>query len=314
MAAGRQGKFWEMHDLLFGHQSELGEEAILGYAKQLKLDVKKVKAVLKDEKLAKSIDDEMAAARKLGVRGTPAFFINGVFLSGAQPLERFKERIDEAMVEADAMVKKGTPKAKVYDVIMKNALAEVEKPAPAEPAVDEAPRKVEVGDAPSRGPTDAAVTLVVFSDFQCPFCSRLEASLAEVEKSYPGKLRIVWKNFPLSFHARAKPSAEAAMAAHEQGKFWAMQAKLFENQSALDEGDLERYAGEIGLDMKRFKEAMASHKFAAAIEADMKQGASLGVEGTPATFVNGRLVVGAQPPAEFKAQVDAELAKASKRK
>jgi protein-disulfide isomerase len=153
--------------------------------------------------------------------------------------------------------------------------------------------------------------LVVFSDFQCPFCSRLEASLAEVEKSYPGKLRIVWKNFPLSFHPHARSSAEAAMAAHEQGKFWVMQAKLFENQGALGEQDLERYAGEIGLDMTRFKEALASHKFAAAIEADMKQGTSLGVEGTPATFVNGHLIVGAQAPAAFKARVEAELAKAS---
>lgn len=313
MSAGRQGKFWEMHDMLLEQQAELGEEAIHGYAKSLGLDMRKFKAALKDGKVAKSIDDEMAAASRLGVRGTPAFFINGVFLSGAQPIEVFKERIDEAMVEASALVEKGTPKAKVYDAIMRSALAEVAKPTP---TADEtkASQPVEVGNAPSRGPTDAPVTLVVFSDFQCPFCSRLEASLVEVEKAYPGKLRLVWKNFPLSFHSRAKASAEAAMAAHEQGKFWAMQAKLFENQSALDDGDLETYAREIGLDMTRFKEAMSSHRFAAAVEADMKQGSSLGVEGTPVTFVNGHLIAGAQPPAAFKARVDDELAKASSKR
>jgi protein-disulfide isomerase len=310
VAAGRQGKFWEMHDVLLKQQADLSDEAIQGYAKELGLDLRKFKASMKDEKIAKSIDDEMAAASKLGVRGTPAFFINGAFLSGAQPLDRFKERIDEAMADADVMVKKGTPKAKVYDAIMKAALAEVEKPAPA-PDDGKPPQKVEVGNAPSRGPADAPVTLVVFSDFECPFCSRLEASLVEVERSYPGKLRVVWKNFPLSFHTHARASAEAAMAAHEQGKFWAMQAKLFEHQSALDEGDLENYAREIGLDITRFKEAMSSHKFAAAIEADMKQGSSLGVEGTPATFVNGHLIVGAQPPSAFKGRVDEELAKAS---
>jgi protein-disulfide isomerase len=314
LAAERQGKFWEMHDVLFKHTTELGDEALDRYAQELKLDMKKLKAAQKDDSLAKAIDDDAAAASKLGVHGTPAFFINGLFLSGAQPLERFKERIDEALLAANALVKKGTPKAKVYDAVMKNALPEVTKPAPAAKEDDaKAPQKVDVGSSPSRGPADAPVTLVVFSDFQCPFCARLEASLAEVEKAYPGKLRFVWKNFPLSFHAHAKASAEAAMAAHAQGKFWAMQGKLFENQNALEDGDLENYAREIGLDVPRFKADVASHKLAAAVEADLKQGNALGVEGTPATFVNGVMVAGALPPETFKALVDKELAKTAEK-
>jgi protein-disulfide isomerase len=315
-AAGRQGKFWELHDLLFAHQQELDSASIAGHAEKLGLDMAKFRADLADESLARAVAADGAMAARLGARGTPSFFVNGTFLSGAQPYETFKERIDAELAKARALVKKGTPRAKVYDVIMKRAKDRVEKDDPSEaPAEGEKPRKVEVGRAPSRGPANAPVALVVFSDFECPFCGRLDASLVEVEQAFPGKIRVVWKNFPLSFHPHGKPAAEAALAAHEQGKFWAMHARLFAHQKELTDPELEHHAQEIGLDMARYKAAMASHKFAAAVEADMKQGNALGVEGTPATFVNGRLVSGAQPPEVFKAMVKKELArgKANKR-
>jgi protein-disulfide isomerase len=151
--------------------------------------------------------------------------------------------------------------------------------------------------------------VVLFSDFQCPFCGRVEPSLTELEKAYPGKVRVVWKNFPLSFHNNAKPAAEASMAANEQGKFWEMHAKLFANQQNLDAASLEKYAKEIGLDMAKFKAAVDSHKFAPQIEADTKQGSSLGVQGTPASFLNGHFINGAQPFDAFKKIADEELAK-----
>jgi protein-disulfide isomerase len=160
-----------------------------------------------------------------------------------------------------------------------------------------------------RGPKDAPLTVVLFSDFQCPFCSRVEPSITELEKTYPGKVRVFWKNFPLSFHNNAKPAAEAAMAAHEQGKFWQMHEILFKNQQNLDGASLEKYAKEIGLDMAKFKAAMDSHKFVAQIEADTKQGSSVGVQGTPASFVNGHFINGAQPFDAFKKIADEELAK-----
>jgi protein-disulfide isomerase len=314
LAAGRQGKFWEMHDLLFKNQSQLSADEIEGYAKEIGLDLAKFRRAMKDDKLAKGVDDESAAAAKIGARGTPAFFINGTFLSGAQPLERFRERVDEELAKAKALVKKGTPRAKVYDAIMKHAKTEVEGARTGGGASDEGPaKKVEVGDAPSRGPTDAPVTIVVFSDLQCPFCGRLEPTLADVEKSFPGKIRVVWKNFPLAFHAHGKPAAEAALAAHEQGKFWAMHARIFQNQTDLNDSDLERYAQEIGLDMAKYKAAISSHKFAATVEADIRQGNALGVEGTPASFVNGLLISGAQPPDVFKAKVKEELAKRARK-
>jgi protein-disulfide isomerase len=247
---------------------------------------------------------------KIGARGTPAFFVNGRFLSGAQPFERFKSLMDEELKKAEELSKKVGGKGKVYDAIMKTAKAEVgggAAPSAAGEPPAGPPKKVDIGSAPARGPKNAPVNVVLFSDFQCPFCSRIEPVITELEKAYPGKVRVAWKNFPLSFHNNAKPAAEAALAANEQGKFWEMHDILFKNQQNLTGADLEKYAKEIGLNMDKFKAAMDSHKFAAQIEADTKQGSELGVSGTPAAFVNGQLVSGAQPIDAFKKIVDADL-------
>ncbi len=310
MAANEQGKFWQMHDILFKNQQALSAADLDKYAKEIGLNMTKFKAALEDKKLAERVEADAAMGAKIGARGTPAFFINGTFLSGAQPFEQFKARIDEELKKAEALAKKVGGKAKVYDALMKTAKAEVGG-APAPSADNEAApgpaKKVEVGNAPVRGPKNAPITVVLFSDFQCPFCSRVEPSIAELQKLYPGKVRVAWKNYPLPFHNNAKPAAEAALAANEQGKFWEMHDILFKNQQALTADDLEKYAKEIGLDMTKFKAAIDSHKFAAQIEADTKQGSALGVQGTPAAFVNGQLVSGAQPVDAFKKIVEADL-------
>jgi protein-disulfide isomerase len=313
MAANQQGKFWQMHDILFKNQQALSAADLEKYAQEIGLNMPKWKAALEDKKIAEAIEADSAMGAKIGARGTPAFFINGHFLSGAQPLDRFKSIIDEEYKKAEVLAKK-VGKAKVYDAIMKTAKADVGGGEPAA-AGGEAPgpvKKVDLGNAPVRGPKNAPITIVLFSDFQCPFCSRVEPVLNELEKAYPGKVRVAWKNFPLSFHSNAKPAAEAALAANEQGKFWQMHDILFKNQQALSAADLEKYAKEIGLDMTKYKAAIDSHKYAAWIENDIKQGSSLGVEGTPAAFVNGQLVSGAQPVEAFKKIVDADLSKGHK--
>jgi protein-disulfide isomerase len=121
---------------------------------------------------------------------------------------------------------------------------------------------------------------------------------------------VVWKNFPLSFHPNAKPAANAALAAGEQGKFWEMHDKLFANQQQLDRATYEKYAGELGLNMGKFKAALDANKFDAQIDAETKEGAAVDVSGTPATFVNGRKIGGAYPYEVFKKVVDQEMAKA----
>ena len=121
----------------------------------------------------------------------------------------------------------------------------------------------------------------------------------------------MWKNYPLPFHNNAEPAAEAAMAAAAQGKFWEMHDKLFENNTALDRPNLEKYAQELGLNMAKFKADLDSNKYKSVIEAETKEGQAVGVNGTPAVFINGRKINGAYPFETFKKITDEELAKKS---
>lgn len=169
-------------------------------------------------------------------------------------------------------------------------------------------------DGAVKGPADAKVTVVEFSDFQCPFCSRVEPTLSQMEKEYGNKVRFVWKNYPLPFHQNAEPAAEAAMAAHAQGKFWQMHDKLFQNQQALDQAALEKYAQDVGLNVAKFKSDVEAKKFKATIESETKEGQAVGVNGTPAVFINGRKISGAYPFETFKKIADEELAKKAGKK
>jgi protein-disulfide isomerase len=314
-AAGDQGKFWEMHDKIFADQQHMDRPTYEKYAQELGLNMGKFKAALDGEKGKESIQEDAAAGGKIGARGTPAFFINGKFLSGAQPFEMFKTKIDDELKTAEAMVSKGTPKGKVYDALMKDAKAEVPA-APAGgggeekgPEQDKTVYKVSAGSSQSKGAKSPALDVIIFSDFQCPFCSRVEPTLKQMEKEYAGKVRFTWKNYPLPFHNNAMPAAQAAMAAGAQGKFWEMHDKLFANQQALDRPALEKYAQELGLDMNKFKADLDSGKYKDVIEAETKEGSAVGVQGTPAVFINGRKIAGAYPWDTFKKIADEELAK-----
>jgi protein-disulfide isomerase len=190
-----------------------------------------------------------------------------------------------------------------------------DSPAPGAESVKQGraqvPREVQtvaLGASPSRGPVSAPVTVVVFSDFQCPFCSRGEATMEQLEAMYPGKIRFVFKNQPLPFHEHARLAARAALAAHEQGKFWQYHHLLFAHQDALDRASLERYAHDVGIDLPLFRAALDSPRIDALIDADMAEAHRLGVNGTPAFFINGRNLQGAQPLEVFRAMVEEVLA------
>ncbi|MBI5596152.1 MAG: thioredoxin domain-containing protein [Elusimicrobia bacterium] len=319
-AAGEQGKFWEMHAKLFENQKALDRPSLEKYAQELGLNLTKFKAALDTGKFKQSIQADMQLAGKLGARGTPAFFINGRFISGAQPFANFKQIIDAEVAKADELVKKGTPVARVYDELTKDGLAEAVG-APGQPPGPQGPRpgepdpntvyKVAVSPKdPIKGAKVAKVTMVIFSEFECPFCKRVGDSVAQVMSQYGKDVRLVWKNLPLPFHKNAPGAAEAAMAAHAQGKFWQMHDKLFENQKALDAASLEKYAQEIGLNLARFKADMEGHKYQAQVKAETEAGNKVGARGTPTFFINGRILVGAQPFDAFKAKIDEEIKKA----
>lgn len=165
------------------------------------------------------------------------------------------------------------------------------------------------GSPAKGGAANAAVTLVEFSDFQCPFCSRVTGTLDQIEKAYGDKVRIVFKHLPLRMHSRAPMAHAASEAANRQGKFWEMHDLIFENQRDLSEAAYVRYAGEIGLDVDQFKKDMVSASVKARVDADAAEAAKLGVTGTPGFFVNGYFLSGAKPFSEFKRVIDEQIAK-----
>lgn len=166
------------------------------------------------------------------------------------------------------------------------------------------PVKIEIGKSPVRGPADAKVTVIEFSDFQCPYCSRGKSTMDELMAAYPKDVKIVFKNLPLPFHDQAAPAAKAALAAGKQGKFWEMHDALFANQRALNADFFTEQAKTLGLNLEQFKKDMDSPEIDAQIKEDSALASKNGISGTPGFFVNGVAVKGAYPLDHFKKIVD----------
>lgn len=182
---------------------------------------------------------------------------------------------------------------------------------PSEPVVisDDA-----LAGAPMKGNANAPVTIVEFSDFECPFCERAYQTLKQVDSEYiqTGKVKLIYMQYPLSFHPEAQKAAESSKCAQELGgddAFWKMHDKMFDNQESLSVESEKKWAREIGLDGAKFDSCLDSGKYADEIQSEESYGASLGVSGTPGFFINGRELVGAQPYSAFKQIIDEELAK-----
>jgi predicted DsbA family dithiol-disulfide isomerase len=171
---------------------------------------------------------------------------------------------------------------------------------------------VNAAGRPSMGPSSAPVLLVLFSDFQCPYCRRFNATMKEVLKRYADSVQVVFRQFPLTnIHANAERAAEASLCAQAQGRFWDMHDLLFQNQNSLRDEDLKSQAGKLGLDAAAFNACLDSKRFSSTIDEDLRAAAAAGVEGTPALFVNGRFLYGSRPLEEISGIIDEELAKKS---
>ena len=166
---------------------------------------------------------------------------------------------------------------------------------------------VETQGAPSRGPDSAEVTIVEFGDFQCPFCGRVTPTLDQIEKRYGDRVRIVFKHLPLTIHPKALAAHAAAEAAHRQGRFWEMHDAIFAKQRELEPAKLAEHARQLGLDMEKFQADLSSPELMDRIDADAAEARGLGVTGTPAFFVNGLFLSGAQPFRAFRRVIDQEL-------
>lgn len=174
------------------------------------------------------------------------------------------------------------------------------------------PEKVEVSidDDPIQGDKEAPVTIVEFSDYQCPFCKRaFDDAVKQIREKYiaNGKVRLVYRDYPLDFHQYALPAAMAAECADDQGKYFEMHDKLFENQQALTDDDLIKYANEIGLKEAEFTKCFKDQKYKDEVLNDLKDGQKAGVGGTPAFFINGTVIEGAQPFSAFEKIIEEEL-------
>jgi protein-disulfide isomerase len=171
--------------------------------------------------------------------------------------------------------------------------------------------KVELGDAQTIGSDTALVTIVTFSDFQCPYCARVSPTIEELRREYGADLRYAFKHNALGFHKNARPAAIAAEAAGEQGKFWEMHDKLFANSRDLTETNFIAWARELKLDIKQFERDLTSTTIAERVDRHQRQGNDLGARGTPAFFINGRYLSGAQPAESFRVLIDEEKKKAA---
>ncbi len=201
-------------------ESPLSQENLIAYAKELKLDEGKFEQCLTDETKKAVVEAEIKEGAALKVQGTPGFFINGRFLGGAFPIETFKEIIDAELAGPASDECTGWSEAMQQYCSDPNNLA-----------FNPAPQTVSVGNSPVQGPKDAKVTIIEFSDFECPFCQRAFTTVEEVLAAYPKDVRVVYKQLPLtSIHPNAQRAAEASLCALDQGKFWEMHDKMFTAQ------------------------------------------------------------------------------------
>ena len=212
----------------------------------------------------------------------------------AQGLEMAHRRIEDLERDLEAQVKRPEPAPK-------------KRPGRPDPV---ARYRIELGDAHTRGSDEALVTVVAWVDYQCPFSARVQATLDDVRSKYGRKVRIAAKHNPLSFHRHAMAAALAAEAAGRQNKFWKMHEKLFANQRDLDDEKIRGFARKLGLDLDRFKGDLGDAGLKKKIEGDQAQAMRFGARGTPAFFINGRFLSGAQPLAKFEELIDEELSTA----
>lgn len=274
---------------------------------------------LRNDALARMIDEKLLAVeaeqQKLSIdqllerEATPsgeisddavkAFYEQNKTRMGGATLEQIAPRIKRFLAERE----RSDAREQYLDTLREKAKVNVRL---------EAPRVEVAAEGPSRGPANAPITIVEFSDYQCPFCKRAEPIVKQVLERYPDKIRLVYRNFPLEqMHPRARPTAEAALCADEQGKFWEFHDKVF-GGSGLEETDLVAYGEAVGLDVPKFKACMAERRYKDKVDADAKAGREAGVSGTPAFFVNGILLSGAKPVEEFSAIIERELAARAK--
>ena len=303
-----QDKFYELEKQKFELIERLAQQQYLE-------SFWKVLAKKKSTSSEKAQAEYLASKTKISeseIKGTLAKFKDHPQLKDLPEAERRKQVTDYLK----SMKTRGEIDRIIQDALRSKKLV-VSYPKPEEPIyklvvskndpVKYGPKPTDI--KPAGCSDDCAITVIEYSEFQCPFCEKVLPTVRQLMTEYKGKVRWIVRDFPLGFHKRARPAAVASHCAKDQNKYWQMYEELFKNQRKLEDADLKRYAKNIGLDMKKYNSCVSSGKKLKDVEKNYRKGESLGVTGTPAFFVNGRRLSGALPYGEFKRIFEEELAK-----
>jgi protein-disulfide isomerase len=307
--------FWAMHDELLAGPADLSDETLVQLAARFGARAESVKKAIANHTHRTSIEEDEDLAEDVEANGTPHFFVNGQRLVGAQPKEKFKAVIEEQMARAEGLIASGTRPDAVYDALVSGGKGAVEPEKKAIPVA----LAGSIDHAPHRGDGAARVTVHEWSDFQCPFCKRVEPTLERVTLEYGARVRLVWHDLPLPMHPDAPLAARAAreaLAQKGQRAFWTMHDQIFAHQPQLKRDDLDGYARGLGLDMGKWSAALDGSAHQAEIDADRDAAADMSIVGTP-TFVvvprgaaNGYFIRGAQGYTKFRKLIERSLAEA----
>ena len=297
VCAHEQGKFWTFYDEVFRLPNSPQPGDLEPLAGKAGVDLNKYRECMQSKRSQSVIQQDLNKGRQKGIQGTPTIYVNNQSVNGAYPYNYFVNLVDNILTPGKA-------------------------PAPTPPPAPNAPQPApppgvpvqfdDLKGRPSLGPEKAPITLVEFSDFHCPFCQRVGPTIDQLMKNYQGKIRRVWRHYPLPFHAGSDRTHQASECAHEQGKFWEYHDKLFQTLgSARDDQALTNLATEVGLDKKKFEQCLSSGQYKDLVQQEISKGNQVGVHGTPTFFVNGQIVPGAVPYETFDSIVKSELAKKS---
>jgi len=270
MAAAEQGKFWEMHDLLFAHQTALKPDDLLDYAKRLSLDIDRFRKDMDSNSVKEAIAADIAEGTRRGINATPTFYVNGKQFIGTRSLEQLTKLVRDERWRHEAL-------SQITDDLM------------------------------SLGPADASVTVEMFADLTSPVTRPAIAVLKTMMDRSSSSVRLQFRNFPLVFHPQASLAHEAAMSAAKHGRFWELADYLLDHQDRLREQDLIAFAGRIGLDPEAFLESIQQHRYAPRVDSDLELAGRRGVRGSPVIFVNGKRIDGVPSLQALEAYVQNEL-------
>jgi len=277
-----------LHLSWVGFEEQIDSQLIADAAAKQGVSTEQYRETAINSKIEMPSDEELKAIYELNKESIPVSFADAKKTLRYQLTKQRRQSVEQALSQA------------------LRASAQITYTLP----VPELPRyPVETKDGARKGPDNAAVTIVEFSDFECPYCSRAKESLERIATRYPNKVAVVFRDFPLGQHKNAKPAAIAARCAGQQGKFWVYHDRLFDSQGSLGSDSLLRHGRDVELDMTAFSTCLESPEMARAVAADMADGRRYGVSGTPAIFINGIKLIGLLPMPLLQAIIDSEIAR-----